>query len=133
MSTPRCASASARIFCSIIADISSGEYFFFFMVTLCLVPIFLLIFIIVFSGFNTACLLAGSPTILSPSLVNATTDGNILPPNVEPSAEGIITGLPPSRYAASELVVPKSIPIITSFAILLTFYYYFLTFFFKTF
>ena len=49
--------------------------------------------------------------------MKATTDGNIFPPNVEPSAEGIITGLPPSKYAASEFVVPRSMPIITSFAI----------------
>ena len=123
ISTPRWDSASALIFCKIIADISSGEYFFFLIFTLCLVPIFLLMCIIVFSGLRTACLLAGSPTIRSPSLVNATTDGNIFPPNVDPSAEGMITGLPPSKCAASELVVPKSIPIITSFAILFTFFF----------
>ena len=69
----------------------------------------------------------------SPSFVNATTEGNIFPPNVEPSAEGMITGLPPSKYAASELVVPKSIPIIVSFAILFTFYLFFFCFFFNLF
>jgi len=59
-----------------------------------------------------ACRLAGSPTSLWPSLVKATYDGKALPPpTVVPSAEGIITGLPPSMCAAAELEVPKSIPI----------------------
>ena len=58
----------------------------------------------------TACLLAGSPTINSPSL-NATTEGNAFPPTVAPSAAGIIVGLPPMTTAAAELLVPRSIPI----------------------
>src|SRR3972149_5797645 len=66
---------------------------------------------IVLSGFRTAWRFAGSPTRI-PSFVNATTDGNILPPYVEPSALGIIFGVPPSMYAASEFVVPRSIPMI---------------------
>ncbi len=45
-------------------------------------------------------------------MVNATYDGNALPPSVVPSAEGIIVGLPPIIAAAAELLVPKSIPII---------------------
>ena len=75
-------------------------------------PIFLLAATIVLSGLVTACLLAGSPTINSPSLLNATTEGNALPPTVAPSAAGIIVGLPPITTAAAELLVPKSIPII---------------------
>ncbi len=69
----------------------------------------------VLSGFVTACLRAGSPTMRSPSLENATTDGNAFPPTVVPSAAGIIVGLPPITTAAAELLVPKSIPIIFIF------------------
>src|SRR2546426_10004588 len=47
-----------------------------------------------------------------PSFVKATTDGNIFPPYALPSALGMIRGVPPSMYAASELVVPRSIPMI---------------------
>ena len=65
----------------------------------------------VLSGLVTACLLAGSPTKRSPSFEKATTDGNALPPTVEPSAAGIMVGLPPIITAAAELLVPKSIPI----------------------
>src|SRR2546428_6772931 len=65
----------------------------------------------VLSGFRTACRFAGSPTRI-PSFVKATTDGNIFPPYALPSALGIIRGVPPSMYAASELVVPRSIPMI---------------------
>src|SRR2546425_4890434 len=39
---------------------------------------------------------------------------NIFPEAVGPSALGITTGLPDSRIAAAELVVPRSIPIIFS-------------------
>src|SRR5438128_8399260 len=63
------------------------------------------------SGFRTAWRFAGSPTRI-PSLVKATTDGNIFPPYALPSALGMIRGVPPSMYAASELVVPRSVPII---------------------
>src|SRR5712691_4386663 len=66
---------------------------------------------IVFSGFSTACRFAGSPT-RTPSFVKATTDGNIFPPYALPSALGMIFGVPPSMYAASEFVVPRSIPMI---------------------
>src|SRR5437667_10920061 len=65
----------------------------------------------VLSGFRTACRFAGSPTRI-PSFVKATTDGNIFTPYALPSALGIIRGVPPSIYAASELVVPRSIPMI---------------------
>ncbi|GBC75784.1 hypothetical protein HRbin06_01106 [archaeon HR06] len=71
------------------------------------------------SGFTVACLLAGSPTKISPSFVKATTDGNIFPATVGPSALGITMGLPPSIMAAAELVVPRSIPIIFSLLSLL--------------
>src|SRR5437879_9285470 len=47
-----------------------------------------------------------------PSFVKATTDGNIFPPYALPSALGMIRGVPPSMYAASELVVPRTIPMI---------------------
>ena len=70
-----------------------------------------------FSGLVIACLLAGSPTINSPSL-NATTDGNALPPTVTPSAAGMMVGFPPITTAEAELLVPRSIPI--TFAILFT-------------
>jgi hypothetical protein len=52
--------------------------------------------------------LAGFPTIRSPDFPNATTEGKSL----SPSGVKIILELLPSRYAATELVVPKSIPII---------------------
>ena len=65
----------------------------------------------VFVGFVTACLRAGSPTKRSPSFVNATTEGNALPPTVAPSAAGIMAGLPPIITAAAELLVPRSMPI----------------------
>ena len=70
----------------------------------------------------TACLLAGSPTKSSPVLVNATTEGNALPPTVAPSAAGIMVGFPPITTAAAELLVPKSIPIIL--AILFHLYFF---------
>ena len=59
--------------------------------------------------FVTTCLLAASPTILSPFL-NATTDGVVL----FPSGFVITVGSPFSRTATHEFVVPKSIPIIFS-------------------
>src|SRR3989475_6703339 len=63
------------------------------------------------SGFRTAWRFAGPPT-RTPPFVKARRDGNIFPPYALPSALGIIRGVPPSMYAASELVVPRSIPII---------------------
>src|SRR5437764_13194006 len=62
----------------------------------------------VFSGLVTACRLATCPTRRSPVLVIATTDGVVR----EPSWLGITTGSPPCMTATTELVVPKSIPII---------------------
>ncbi|MCL4151923.1 UNVERIFIED_CONTAM: hypothetical protein GTU68_026104 [Idotea baltica] len=62
----------------------------------------------VLRGFATACLLACSPTIRSPSLVNATTEGVVR----FPSALTITCGSFPSMTATQEFVVPKSMPII---------------------
>src|SRR5918994_43867 len=59
-------------------------------------------------GLVTACRLATCPTNRSPSLVNATTEGVVRPP----SALGITTGSPPSITATTELVVPRSMPMI---------------------
>src|SRR5512145_2875768 len=59
-------------------------------------------------GLVTACRLATWPTSRSPSLVNATTEGVVRPP----SALGITTGSPPSMTATTELVVPRSMPMI---------------------
>ena len=67
-----------------------------------------------------ACLRAGSPTSRSPSLVNATNEGNALPEDTPaPSADGMIVGLPPSITEAAELEVPRSIPM--TLAILFSF------------
>ena len=52
-----------------------------------------------------ACLLAGSPTNLCPSFVNATYEGNALPPKVFPSALGIIVGFPAETDADFEQTV----------------------------
>ena len=81
-------------------------------------PIFRLICMTVLSGFSTAWRFAGSPTKI-PSFVKATTDGNIFPPYALPSALGMILGAPPSMHAASELVVPRSIPMILAIDITL--------------
>ena len=62
----------------------------------------------VFLGLVTAWRLATWPTSRSPSLVNATTDGVVRPP----SALGMTTGSPPSMTATTELVVPRSMPMI---------------------
>lgn len=69
-------------------------------------PISLFVAESVFCAFVTACLFAGIPTNLSPSAVNATTDGVVL----EPSEFSITLGVFPSIYATHELVVPKSMP-----------------------
>ena len=60
------------------------------------------------SWFVTACRLARLPTIRSPVLEKATTDGVVLPP----SALGMMPGSPPSITATQEFVVPRSIPMI---------------------
>src|SRR5689334_17037911 len=62
----------------------------------------------VFSGLVTACRFATWPTSRSPVLVNATTDGV----NRPPSGLVMTTGSPPSITATTELVVPRSIPMI---------------------
>ena len=74
---------------------------------------------IVFSGLVIACLLAGSPTFLSPFSVNATIEGVVL----RPSLLGITTGSLPSITATQELVVPKSIPIIFPISLFLKCFY----------
>ena len=110
--SPTNASASFFIFWRINAETCWGLYSLSKTLKVSSEPIFLLAATIVLSGLVTDCLLAGSPTKSSPSLLNATTDGNALPPTVAPSAAGIIVGLPPITTAAAELLVPKSIPII---------------------
>src|SRR4051794_273967 len=62
----------------------------------------------VFSGLVTACRLATCPTSRSPDLVKATTDGVSRPP----SGFVMTTGSPPSMTATTELVVPRSMPMI---------------------
>src|SRR5215204_442400 len=62
----------------------------------------------VFSGFVTACRRAKRPTSRSPLGVTATTDGV----RRSPSAFGMTVGSPPSIVAITELVVPRSIPIV---------------------
>ena len=63
----------------------------------------------VFSGFVTAWRFATWPTRRSPfPLANATTDGVVRPP----SGLVMTVGLSPSMTATTELVVPRSIPMI---------------------
>src|SRR5436190_16376381 len=62
----------------------------------------------VFSGFVTAWRLATWPTSRSPVFVNATTEGV----RRLPSGLVMTTGSPPSITATTELVVPRSMPII---------------------
>src|SRR5688572_13204085 len=62
----------------------------------------------VFSGLVTAWRLATVPTSWSPLLAKPTTEGVVRPP----SWLAITTGCPPSITATTELVVPKSIPMI---------------------
>ena len=64
--------------------------------------------ITVLSGLVMAWRFATWPTILSPVLENATTDGVVL----APSGLGITVGSPPSYTATHEFVVPRSIPMI---------------------
>src|SRR5689334_14904903 len=59
-------------------------------------------------GFVTAWRLAGAPTSFAPSGWKATTEGVVRPP----SALGITTGWPPSITHTTELVVPRSMPMI---------------------
>src|ERR1700720_235019 len=62
----------------------------------------------VVSGFVIACRFATWPTRRSPLLVIATTDGVVR----APSWFGMTVGSPPCITATTELVVPRSIPII---------------------
>src|SRR6185503_1343277 len=71
-------------------------------------PISRLIEKMVCLGLVTAWRLATWPTSRSPSLVKATTEGVVRPP----SALGMTTGSPPSITATTELVVPRSIPMV---------------------
>ena len=68
----------------------------------------------VFSGFVTAWRLATWPTSRSPVFANATTDGVSRPP----SGLVMTTGSPPSMTATTELVVPRSMPMILLIEIL---------------
>ena len=127
---PRYSSAACFSFCRIIAEISGGEYslpcaltraspllarttlygtiFISSLTSSNLRPMKRLIEKTVFSGLVTACRLATWPTSRSPVLVNATTDGVSRPP----SGLVMTTGSPPSMTATTELVVPRSIPMI---------------------
>src|SRR5712692_5387135 len=67
----------------------------------------------VFSGLVTAWRLATCPTRRSPVLVMATTDGVVR----APSWLGMTTDSPPCITATTELVVPKSIPMILLIAV----------------
>ena len=60
----------------------------------------------VFLGLVTAWFLAALPTTRSPSARKPTTDGVVR----SPSALTMMVGLPPSKTAIAELVVPRSIP-----------------------
>ncbi len=70
---------------------------------------------IVFSGLTTAWLRATRPTRRSPFLLMATTEGT----RRSPSADGMTIGSPPSMTATTELVVPRSIPMIFPMCIIL--------------
>ncbi|MBT9151718.1 MAG: hypothetical protein DDT40_01914 [candidate division WS2 bacterium] len=61
---------------------------------------------IVFLGLVICCRRAIMPTNLSPLLVNATTEGMVLPP----SLLSMIFGSPAWTAAIAEKVVPRSIP-----------------------
>ncbi|VUT26204.1 MAG: hypothetical protein MASP_01380 [Candidatus Methanolliviera sp. GoM_asphalt] len=113
--SPKYASASVFIFCNTIEAISCGVNSLSTVFTYIFseLPIFLFVSRTVPSGLTTACRFAATPTNLWPSFVNATTDGNIFPPYALPSALGIIFASPlSSTNAASEFVVPRSMPII---------------------
>ena len=62
----------------------------------------------VFAGFVIACRFATSPTSRSPDLEMPTTEAVVRPP----SALGMMVGCPPSMTATTELVVPRSMPMI---------------------
>lgn len=87
---------------------SNGAFFISPATSLNFLPINLFAENIVPLGFVIACLFAGVPTIVFPSLSIATIDGVVL----FPSAFGITFASHPSMNATQELVVPKSIQII---------------------
>ncbi len=60
----------------------------------------------VFLGLVTAWFFAALPTMRSPSGRKPTTDGVVR----SPSAFTMMVGLPPSRTAIAEFVVPRSMP-----------------------
>ena len=127
---PRYSSAACLSFCRIIAEISGGEYslpaaairtspfgrrttrygtiFISSFTSSNLRPMKRLIEKMVFSGLVTACRLATWPTSRSPVLVNATTEGV----SRLPSGLVMTVGSPPSITATTELVVPRSMPMI---------------------
>ena len=78
-------------------------------------PIKRLIEKIVFSGLTIAWFRAVRPTTRSPFLLMATTEGH----KRSPSAVGMTVGSPPDMTATTELVVPRSIPIIFPIFLLL--------------
>ena len=128
--SPSFASASARSFARIIAEISGGEYCLppastrtspfgpgtilygtivsSSLTSASLRPMKRLIEKMVFSGFITAWRLATVPTSRSSESVKATTDGVVRPP----SAFSSTAASPPSSTATQELVVPRSMPIV---------------------
>jgi len=75
---------------------------------------------IVFWWLVTALLLAEIPTILSPSFFQETTEGIVL----FPSDDEITLASPASMIATHELVVPRSIPIMYSFAIIILYKFF---------
>ena len=78
------------------------------ILTLYAVPISRLIEEMVRSGLVMAWRFATCPTMRSPVLLNATTEGVVR----APSALAITTGSPPSMTATQEFVVPRSMPIV---------------------
>ncbi len=128
--SPRCCSAASLIFWRIIAEISGGEYIFpstetrtspllasttLYGTIFCssltsenFRPMKRLIEKMVFSGLVTACRLATWPTSRSLFFAKATTDGVVLAPSGLARTEG----LSPSITATTELVVPRSMPMI---------------------
>ena len=89
------------------------------MWTFSVVPIKRLIELTV-SGFVTAWRFAGPPTITSPLALKDTTEGTVF----LPSGDGITLTVPSAcKYDTTEFVVPKSIPIIVSFAIIISPFY----------
>jgi hypothetical protein len=87
---------------------SNGAFFISFATSSYFLPINLFAENIVPFGLVIACLFAGVPTIVFPSLSTATIEGVVL----FPSAFGITFASPHSMNATQELVVPKSIQII---------------------